>query len=191
MSESHQTLELPCISSEWSDGNNKRMHMFMQHVSGTTWKNIIENPKIYKLDDQNYLTMKLELDTPLYDSERLFNHPLLEHGYVPGDSKQTAYTQGVNEHMAGQGMGNEETFLIKIPLGKFEFTPLEISGHDSIIPIWLPEVDAQNEETGHDAFIFMFDFMLPKKEATFTEKKKTKKRRESKSPKNRRQVLLG
>ena len=70
--------------------------------------------------------------------------------------------------MAGQGMGNEETtFLVKILLGKFDFTPVTISGHESIIPIWLPEVDAQNQKTGLDAFILMFDFMLPKKEATF------------------------
>ena len=171
MSESHQLLELPCVSSDWSDGNSNRKHMFIQHLSGTTGENIIEEPKVVKLRDQNYLTMKLELDTPLYDSERLFKHPDIEHGYMQGDSKQIAYTQGVNKRMEGQGMEDEETtFFVKIPLGQFEFTPVAISGHESIIPMWLPEVDAENEKTGKDAFILMFDFMVPKKEATFTEK---------------------
>ena len=56
--------------------------------------------------------------------------------------------------MTGQGMGNEETtFLVKIPLGKFEFAPLAISGDGSIIPMQLPEVDTQNQETGLNAFI--------------------------------------
>ena len=67
MSESHRILEVPCISSEWSDRNNKRMHrsMFIQHLSGKTWKDIIEGPKIVKLYNQNYLTVKLELDSSL------------------------------------------------------------------------------------------------------------------------------
>ena len=116
MSESHQILEIPCISSEWSVGNNTRMHMFIQNLSGTTWQDIIGEPKVVKLHDQNYLIIKLELDTPLYDSERLFGHPVIEYGYVEGDSKQTAYTQGVNERMAGQGMGmKKQPSLSKFP----------------------------------------------------------------------------
>ena len=192
MSDSHQLLKLPCFSSDWSDGNHSRRHLFIQHLSGTSLKNIKQPPKVVKLDSQNYLTMMLELDSPLFDSERLFGHPSFEHGYVKGDSKHIAYTQGVNKHMEGEGMKDKETtFLVKIPLGMFKFTPREISGHDSSIPIWLPEVDEDDDETGNNAFITMCDFMLPKKEPTFTEKQKMKKTRKSKSPKNRRNIVLG
>ena len=187
MSDSHQLLKLPYVSSDWSDGNNNRKHLFIQQLSGTSLGNIKEDPKVVKLCDQNYFMMVLELDTPLFDSERLFNHPSFEHEYQQGNSKHVAYTEGVNKRMEDKGT----TFLVKIPLGSFECTPEKISGHDSFIPIWLPEVDEDGVETGHQAFILMCDMMLPKKELTFTEKKKMKERRKSKSPKNRRNTVLG
>ena len=75
------------------------------------------------------------------------------------------------------GETTETTFLVEIPLGSYEFTPQSISGHPSWIPIWLPEIDADNKKTGADTFIMMFDFMIPTKNPGFTTKKKKKKRR--------------
>lgn len=75
------------------------------------------------------------------------------------------------------GEKTETTFLVEIPLGSYELTPPRISGHPSWIPIWLPEIDADNKKTGADTFIMMFDFIIPRKEPTFTAKKKKKKRK--------------
>ena len=76
-------------------------------------------------------------------------------------------------------MGDEikNSHQIKIPLGDYELTPERHSGHSPYLPIWLPEEDADGEETGDMAFIFFFDLRLKTKTETFTSKAKRKKKK--------------
>ena len=74
--------------------------------------------------------------------------------------------------------GKSEIILtVEIPLGEYDWTPEAISGHSPYLPIRLPEVDIDGRKIGTKAFIMMFDFMIPRKQQSFTTKKRQRKKR--------------
>ena len=187
MSGAIEKMECPKVASPWSDGNNERMHLCVQFLSSMTTQSFIEWPKVCKGSTQNHLRMHLKHDTPLHDPERMFNHDDFSYPYIEGDTLHSSYTTQLNSCM---GTKKEVIYLVEIPVGKYELTPPDISGHPSILSMWLPEGDSHGNPTENKAFVMLFDLMIPKTEDTFTirKEKARKQKNKSKSPTGRRRV---
>ena len=180
MSNVSKLLKLPHVISKWSDGENDRLHLFLQMLSGTTVDDFVGNPVVTKrkgTQGQNTFTMKMKLNELLLEHDRLFDHPEFEgfhfqrNKYEP---KFIARSIEVNKLMSGK---SEIILTVEIPLGEYDWTPEDISGHSPYLPIRLPEVDTNGRETGAKVFIMMFDFMIPRKQPSFTTKKRQRKKR--------------
>ena len=118
MSHSDEKLKLPRVFFKWEDGNYERKQLFVQFLSGTTCSSFKEEPKVIK-GAQNHFRILLDLDTPLFDPERLFDHLEFEHVFIQFEPNHAAYNKGVNKLM---GEKTETTFLVEIPLGWYLVT---------------------------------------------------------------------
>ena len=90
MSHSHEKIKLPPVFSKWEDGEYERKHLFVQFLSDTTSSSFKEEPKVIK-GAQNHLRLLLDLDTPLFDPERLFDHLEFEHAFIQFEPKHAAF----------------------------------------------------------------------------------------------------
>ena len=151
-------VDLPSVMAEWNDnsqeGPNDRVHIFVHMLSGTKNDDFIGDAVADNTSGKTTIRLRVKCNEILLDPNRVLGHPSFDDGYYSaGHPKATAMKKKVN-NLLGDSSHLELLINITLPIsGTFVFTPVRVSGHSHVMPIELPEEDADGNETGNKAFL--------------------------------------
>ena len=160
MAASPFVLRLPTIVSTWTDEyQNSRAHVLLAMPSGTQPSDLLPSI-ITKVDGVSVLHIKWKWPTIILDPSRLFGHSRFQGHLGVSHPKVVALVQ-TTDHVRGSNEFCTSSMKIKLPSQEdYQFTPPNISRHDSTNLIVFPHPD---ERTGfidpHATIFLLFDLM--------------------------------
>jgi len=160
MAASPFVLRLPTIVSTWTDEyQNSRAHVLLAMPSGTQPSDLLPSI-ITKVDGVSVLHIKWKWPTIILDPSRMFGHSRFQGHLGVSHPKVVALVQ-TTDHVRGSNEFCTSSMKIKLPSQEdYQFTPPNISRHDSTNLIVFPPPD---ERTGfidpHATIFLLFDLM--------------------------------
>jgi hypothetical protein len=159
MSASPFVLHLPDIVSTWTDEyQNSHANVLLAMPSGTQPDDLLSSI-ITKVDGLSVLQMKWKWPTVILDPSRMFGHSRFRGHLGVSHPKVVALVQ-TTDNVWGSNKICTSSMTIKLPSQEdYQFTPPNISRHDSTTLIVFPPPNEMGLIDPHATIFLLFDLM--------------------------------
>lgn len=159
MAASPFVLRLPTIVSTWTDEyQNSRAHVLLAMPSGTQPGDLLPSI-ITKVDGVSVLHIKWKWPTIILDPRRMFGHSRFQ-GHLGVSHPKIVALVRTTDHVRGSNEFCTSSMTIKLPSQEdYQFTPPNISRHDSTNLIVFPPPDETGFIDPHATIFLLFDLM--------------------------------